>query len=597
MERKLKIHSENILPIIKKWLYSEKDIFVRELISNACDAITKAKFLFDQGESPVAPELRIEIKQDKEKNTLTFSDFGIGMDSEEVEKYLSQIAFSGAEEFVKAYKADDAFIGHFGLGFYSAYMVADLVEVHTLSCKAGAQPVIWKSDGNASYEVHAGTRTKPGTDVILHLSKENSEYLESARLTQLIKRYAAFLPYPIFLNGSHINSIEPLWIKNPQNCTEEDYRSFYRTLYPFDEDPLFWVHINVEFPFTVRGILYFPRLDPNFDFKKSNVQLYCNRVFVSDDCKDILPEYLTLLKGILDSPDIPLNVSRSYLQVDTTVRKLSVHISNKVADALCHLFKENKSQYIASWKDVEVIFKLGCFHDEKFYQKVKDILLFQTIKNEWITIGEYLEKGSNTIYYVEQENAPKQLLKLYEAKNLQIIKTFGHLDAVLINFLEKEMKTVQFRRVDSLDAHLLDPSREKTLLDADGKTEASNIAAFYAAAVSESSLTVEAKSLATVELPALLSMKEEERRFSDYLRYQAKGTTALPSQKKTLVVNTNNPLVQSIYKLSQKDHALSCAFAKHLLDLTALSHKEMDAQTIEGFVERSIALLETLTKK
>ncbi len=369
----LQIHSENILPIIKKWLYSDRDIFVRELISNACDAIQKTKILRDQGELDIKDEdYRIEVEIDKNAHVLKFIDNGIGMDAEEVKKYIAQIAFSGAEEFLSKYTSQneqEQIIGHFGLGFYSAYMVADLVEIQTLSYKPNAQPVMWRCDGSSSYEIDSGHRQARGTEITLFIGKDHEECLDASYIEKILRNYCSFLPYPIYLNGKRINERTPLWTKSPSECVQEDYLQFYRYLYPMEEDPLFWLHLNVDYPFTLKGILYFPKMRRDFDPNKSSVSLYCNRVFVSDNCKDIIPNYLMMLKGIIDSPDIPLNVSRSYLQTDRTVRQLANHISKKVTDSLSALYKTERERFLQAWQDASLVVKLGILEDEKFLRK------------------------------------------------------------------------------------------------------------------------------------------------------------------------------------------------------------------------------------
>ncbi|MBS0649908.1 MAG: molecular chaperone HtpG, partial [Verrucomicrobia bacterium] len=365
----LKIHTENILPIIKKWLYSDKDIFVRELVSNACDAMQKCKVLREHNQiEALDDEFRIDIVIDKEKRTLTISDTGIGMTADEVEKYIAQIAFSGAEEFLGKYKTQnekDQIIGHFGLGFYSAYMVAEKVTIDTLSYQNNSTPVFWSCDGSSEYQIDAGARSKRGTDIILHIDKDNEEFLEEAKIRSILQQYCAFLPFPIHLNGTHLNSKQPLWIKPANECTEQEYLDFYHALYPMDPDPIFWIHLNVDYPFNLKGILYFPKITRRFDWNHSLIKLFCNRVFVSDNCKDLIPDYLMVLRGAIDSPDIPLNVSRSYLQMDRTVRQLSSHIAKKVTDRLSSLYTTDRAKFLEAWPDIEMIIKLGILQDEK----------------------------------------------------------------------------------------------------------------------------------------------------------------------------------------------------------------------------------------
>jgi molecular chaperone HtpG len=590
----LQIHSQNILPIIKKWLYSEKDIFIRELVSNACDAITK-RSIMQNGATDAA---RIDIKLDAANKTLTISDTGIGMDTDETEKYLAQIAFSGAEEFVKAYEAKDAFIGHFGLGFYSAYMVADVVEVDSLSCKEGAKNVLWRCDGSSDYTVADGSRTSIGTDIILHLSAEGQEYLDPAKLQEVLKRYCQFLPYPIFLNDTCINSKEPLWVKMATECQKEDYLDFYKLLYPFEEEPLFWIHLNVDYPFHLKGILYFPRLKKDFDFSKSSVKLFSNRVFVSDDCKDILPEYLSMLKGVIDSPDIPLNVSRSYLQVDNTVRALSNHIAKKVVDALRILYMNERERFYTAWQDAELIVKLGMLHDEKNFAKAKEFLVWKTTKESYLTVDEYLaqnkDKTNNSIYYANSDIS-SELIELYHEKGIDVLVSKLPLDSPIFAQLEKNLDGARFKRIDADTDLLVDKSLEKTLLDADGKTEAFKIQEFVTKSLSN--VTVEAKSLVSKELPAFLTLKEEERRLRDYLARISPDTPQDLVSKATFVVNTNSPLISKLYSLHAVEPQLAGLMVQQLYHLAQFSQKEFTPSYNKNFVADSIELLETLSSK
>ena len=505
-KKTLSIHSENILPIIKRWLYSDKDIFSRELVSNACDAIHKMKILSDQGLANAnEDEFKIEIKIDKEKKTLTFTDTGIGMTAEEVEKYIAQIAFSSAEEFLEKYKSEkesDQIIGHFGLGFYSAYMVAEKVEIQTLSYKEGSKPVFWSCDGSSEYTISEGSKQTRGTEITLFINDDNEEFLEEPRLSKTLEHYCAFLPYPIFLGEKRINTHFPLWIKAPSECTEQDYLEFYRYLYPMQEDPLFWVHLNVDYPFHLKGILYFPKLRQDFDLKKNAVKLYCNRVFVSDDCKDVVPNYLAVLQGIIDSPDIPLNVSRSYLQMDKTVRQLGSHISKKVSDSLTTLYKTDRERFIKCWQDVSLIVKMGVLEDEKFYERVKPILIWKIVDGDWTTVEDYLErnrtKTNDKILYTRDEKQLSHIQSIYKEKNIEILCANSPVDTYLISNLERKITPAKFQRIDGgIDENLLDKSREKSVLDAEGKTEASRLADFIRSKLSDKQIEVEAKSLAT----------------------------------------------------------------------------------------------------
>lgn len=607
-KKKLAIHSENILPIIKKWLYSDKDIFARELISNACDAIHKVKILSDQGKAKTKDEeFRIEIKADKEKGTLTFTDTGLGMDADEVEKYIAQIAFSSAEEFLEKYqtnKEEDQIIGHFGLGFYSAYMVAEKVEINTLSYKEGAKPVFWECDGTSDYTIKKGSRKTRGTEVTLFIEKGNEEYLEEARLNQILQHYCAFLPYPVFLEDKQINTHEPLWIKSPSECRDEDYLKFYRYLYPMQEDPLFWVHLNVDYPFHLKGILYFPKMRPDFDLNKSSVKLYCNRVFVSDDCKDVIPNYLMMLQGVIDSPDIPLNVSRSYLQVDRTVRQLANHISKKVSDSIATLHKTDKERYIKSWNDISIVVKMGIMEDEKFYERVKPQLIWKVVDGDWTTIEEYVErnkeKTDNKILYTKDERQLSHFLDVYKEKGIEVLCANSPIDSYVISFLEQKITPTKFRRIDGgIDENLLDKSREKTVLDEEGKTEAYRLADFIRSKLEKENVEVEAKSLATDNVPGFVVIDEEQRRMQEYMRAMNPSGDSFMAQmgKRTFVVNTNNPLMSSIQKLDKMNSELANELVKQIYDLSLLSQRELDPGTLNDFINRTTHVLEGLSQQ
>ncbi|MBS0615661.1 MAG: molecular chaperone HtpG [Verrucomicrobia bacterium] len=570
-QKTLKIHTENILPIIKKWLYSEKDIFVRELVSNSCDALRKLQIL-GKLDDP-----RIDITIDKNAKTITFADSGIGMTADEVEKYIAQIAFSGAEEFVAKYQAKDSIIGHFGLGFYSAYMVSSSVTLDTLSHEDGAEAALWTCDGSSTYSLEKGSRTTRGTTITLHVSEE--EYLEDFHLRSILKKYCAFLPYPIYFNGTRINQEEPLWLKNPSECTDKEYLDFYHTLYPMESDPIFWIHLSVDYPFHLQGILYFPKISRRFEWGKSSIQLFCSRVFVSDNCKDLLPDFLTCLRGALDSPDIPLNVSRSTLQMDRTVRQLATHITKKVADRLSTLYQNEKEKFLAAWSDIEIVIKLGLLQDEKFYERAKDFLVWKTVSGSWILLSD-----QKKVFYTADPHAP--ILELFKDKEVIIAST--PVDSAVMNFLEHKL-SMQFQRVDgALDDNILDSAREKTLLDAEGKTESARIADYFRSVLS---CPVEAKSLASDALPAFLMLEEKSRRLREQLALYEKE---LPVAKQTFVVNTNSPLINKLVALKDKKPVLAEQIAKHLYDLSLMSQKELEGAELPKFAQRSSQLIETL---
>lgn len=588
MKAQLKIHSENILPIIKQWLYSDKDIFLRELVSNATDAIQKV-ILLEKGEPP----FRIDVNINKEQKTITISDNGIGMTLEEVETYICQIAFSGAEEFIQKYsKEKDQFIGHFGLGFYSAFMVSSSIEIETKSYLENAPAAHWTSDGSTTYELNVGTRETRGTDIILHISDE--EYLDHERLKEILKTYCAFLPHPIYLNNEEINKNPPLWLKKPSDCTDTDYLEFYHALYPTEPDPIFWIHLQIDHPFHLKAILFFPKITPRFDFQSSNIKLFSNRVFVTDNCKDLFPNYLTVLRGAIDSIDIPLNVSRSYLQKDAHVKKLSSHISKKIADRLANLYLEEKEKFISYWPDIETIVKFGTLQDEKFYERAKTYLLWKTLSGKWVTIEEL---GTTKIAYTTEEVEDSKFLALYKEKGIEVIISRGVLDTALFNFLENKL-SVQFQRIDSaVDELLLDPSKEKNLLDETGKSEASRMASELQTLLALENVSVEAKSLATHTLPAFIMVDEGTRRMRDYLAMTQKEMPKLPLGPQTLVVNTNNTLVNAILTLKEKDLNLAQKLIKQLYDLSLLGQKELHPENLSAFVNQTTEVLEELAIK
>lgn len=597
-ENNLSIHSENILPIIKKWLYSDKDIFIRELVSNATDAINKVRILREQEALEASEsEFQISVTLNKEQKTITITDTGIGMTEEEVEKYIAQIAFSGAEEFVAKYKSEtekDPMIGHFGLGFYSAYMVASKVEIDTLSYLPEAKPVFWSCDGSSSYKIGAGTRTSRGTKITLYLDDQNLEYTQEEKVKELLNRYCTFMPFPIELNEKQIGNKSPLWLKAPSECTDKEYLEFHRQLFPMDPDPLFWVHLNVDYPFNLKGILFIPKTQRRFDESTQAIKLFCNRVFVSDNCKDILPDYLMILRGAIDSPDIPLNVSRSYLQVDQNVRSLSAHISKKISDRFNLLYKTDKEKYIDCWEDLEMFIKLGLLQDEKFYERIKDILIWKNNQGNWTTTAEYLERAKEKKIYYATSERKSPLLELYAKKNLEILFAPSPIDTAVIQSLESKISAT-FQRIDgALDKDLLDSSREKSLLDSNGVSESMRIANFLKTALDKKELEVEAKSLIHDELPALLLIDENQRRLRDYMMLTQGKSANLLNPKKTFIVNTNNQLVQTIIKLQNKQPELAQDLAKSIYDLSLLSQREAEPNEIDQSISRQTEVLAKL---
>lgn len=600
---KLKIHSENILPILKKSLYSDKDIFLRELVSNACDAMSKLKILRDQNEAVFKDEeLRIDIKLDKEAKTITISDTGLGMTEEEVKNYIAQLAFSGAEEFLKKYethKEEDQIIGHFGLGFYSSFMVAKQVELDTLSYQEGSSAVYWESDGSYDYTIKKGKRETRGTEIILHIDDDSHEFLDMAKLKEILNKYCAFLPYPIYLGDDHINKNEPLWMKGISQCEDKDYIDFYQKLYPFEPDPIFWIHLNVDYPFHLKGILFFPKIGKHFDFSKSHIKLFCNRVFVSDNCKDLIPDHMMILKGAIDSPDIPLNVSRSYLQMDKTVRQLASHISKKVADRLVSWHESEPEKFKAAWHDMQLIIKLSCLHDEKFYERVKEAILWTTLSGESITVEQYLEKNKakvgEKIYYITEKDHSAHFLDIFKKQEIDVLVAESTLDTPMINYLEGKLSGAKFQRVDgAIDDVILDKEREKGLLDSEGRSESVKMAETIQKLLGMENLQVEAKSLTSDAVPGFIVLDEHTRRMRDYMRLHQGEFPASNFEKHTFVINTNNKLIQSILSIAGKDASLAESLAKHVYELSLLSQREMKPEALKDFISRSSDVLEKL---
>ena len=561
------------------------------------------KILRDQGQSDFKDEeLRIDIEIDKEAKVIKIIDTGLGMDSDEIEKYIAQLAFSGAEEFVKKYQnkeKESEIIGHFGLGFYSSFMVSDQVEVDSLSYRKDVKPVHWSCDGSPEYLIEEGSRDVRGTVITLHLNKESEEFLEEGKLREMLMKHCRFLPFPIHLNGKHINDKEPLWIKPASECTDKDYLDFYRTLYPLEPDPIFWIHLNVDYPFNLKGILYFPKINRRLDRNNTALQLYYNRVFVSDNCKDLIPDYLSVLRGVIDSPDISLNVSRSNLQMDKTVHQLASHISKKVSDKLASNLQGDRDSYIAKWPDIEMIIKLGILQNDKFYDRVKSCLIWKNSNEEWTTIDEYIERNpEKKVYYHHDEKQTTHFFDMYKDKGIEILFAPSHLDTPLMSFLESKYSGTKFQRLDgAIDDAILDKDKEKTVLDGDGKTEAVKIADYIRSKLSLDNLEVEAKSLSSSSVPAFMMISEDERRMRDYFALSGQDLPPAMGNKRTFVVNTNSGLVQSIQKLESKDPELATSLVKQLYELSLLSQRELAPGDFSAFLKRSSDLLEKLSEK
>lgn len=579
---KINVTSENIFPIIKKFLYSDHEIFLRELVSNAVDATQKIKTLASVGEfKGELGDLTIRIKVDKEAKTITVSDSGVGMTEEEIDKYINQIAFSGAEEFLNKYKdKTQAIIGHFGLGFYSSFMVSEKVEIVTRSHQEDAQPVRWSCMGNPEFTIEKAERETRGTDIILHIDEENAEFLEEHRINELLKKYCSFLPIPIafgtekeWKDGKEvdtgkdriINETNPLWTRKPTDLKEEDYTDFYNDLYPAAQDPLFNIHLNVDYPFNLTGILYFPRIKTNFDIQKNKIQLYSNQVFVTDSVEGIVPEFLTLLHGVIDSPDIPLNVSRSYLQSDSNVKKISSHITKKVSDRLHEIFKENREQFEEKWDDLKLFINFGMVTEEKFYERADKFALLKNSDDKYFTFEEYekLIKENQTdtnksLIYLYTTDKDEQYSYIEQAKNkgYDVLVMDGQLDAHLINTLESKFKDSRFVRVDSdvIDKLIVKEDAKELSLSYDEQTDLRNL--FEGAANDENKYWVQFEDLGETSAPVVITRSEYIRRMADMAAMS--GTQSIyGSMPETvnLVVNVSHPLVKEV--MEQKDKKMS----------------------------------------
>ncbi len=654
------IHTENIFPIIKKSLYTDHEIFLRELISNAVDAISKLKMASLAGElSGDVPEPEITITVDKNNKTLSIYDNGIGMTVEEIKKYINQVAFSSAEEFVQKYqKSANDLIGHFGLGFYSAFMVAKQVEIDTLSYKEGSQAVHWSCDGSPEFEITESSRSQIGTTVTLTLMDDEQEYLEPQRIRQLVKTYSDFVPVPIKFENETINRQKALWKESPQNLTDEDYLEFYRYLYPYQEDPLLWVHLNTDYPYLLNGILYFPKLRPDVDVSQGHIKLFCNQVFVNDHCEEIIPEFLMPLRGVIDSPDIPLNVSRSALTNHRTVRSIANHIAKKIADRLKSIYNETPEEYINCWKDVGTFVKYGSLKDEKFKKQVEDILIYKTTykadkvgkKSEaetpqvqvegegdfwedvtsntekeekfsyesegYTTLPAYLERNKerhkNRIFYCTDPDTQATYVELYKNQGLEILFMDSFIDTnYFIPFLEKEYSEVKFSRVDAeLDDTLVQQDKADEIVDPNtNKTRSDQIKEIFEKALNNNKVNIKTQALKSDSPestpPAMVLLPEAMRRFREMMAVSQQQVMDFPEEH-VFVINTTHPLIENIYQLSQgsiiqaKGESPSAEMVKmlcqHIYDLALIAQKGLDGEGMKSFVERSNQVLTRLTK-
>ena len=651
----LSISSENIFPVIKKWLYSDHDIFYRELISNGCDAITKLKKLELMGEyeKPEGFEYKIQVTVNPNEKTITFTDNGLGMTEEEVDEYINQIAFSGAQDFLNKYKDkanEDQIIGHFGLGFYSAFMVADKVTIDSRSYKKDAKPVHWESEGGTEFEMGEGTREEQGTTIVLYLNEDSTEFSNEYRAREVIEKYCGFMPVPIFLdnaaegpqyetiekdqltdkdtiietiveeakteekeneNGEKetvevspakekykilkrpvaLNDVSPLWNKHPNECTEEEYKAFYRKVFMDYKEPLFWIHLNMDYPFNLKGILYFPKINTEYDSLEGTIKLYNNQVFIADNIKEVIPEFLMLLKGVIDCPDLPLNVSRSALQNDGFVKKISDYITKKVADKLSGMCKTDRENYEKYWDDISPFIKFGCLKDEKFEEKMKDYILFKDLDGKYLTLQDCLdnakEKHENVIYYVTDEKEQSQYINMFRKEGLDAVYMGHSIDSPFIGQLEQKHEGLKFLRID---ADVTDTFKEE-VKEEDAETfkaDAQKLTDTFKKALANDKLEIKVEKLKDGQLASMITVSEENRRMQDMMKmYNMYGMdpSMFGSVGETLVLNANNKLVQ--YVLAHEEGDLTEKICRQLYDMASLSHGSLTPERMTQFIARS----------
>ena len=657
----LSINSQNIFPIIKKWMYSDHDIFYRELVSNACDAITKLKKLSMIGEyeAPDDIDYKVEIKLSAKDKTIKIIDNGIGMTKEEVDEYINQIAFSGAEAFLEKYKDkanDDQIIGHFGLGFYSAFMVADQVTIDTLSFKDGAESVHWSCDGGTEYDISEGTKAAPGTEITLYLNEDSYEFANEYKAKEVLDKYCSFMPVPIFVTNEDageqteeipeeevtekdtvldtfikdavteeiekddgtketvekvpakkmakivkrpvaINDIHPLWTKHPNECSDEDYKEFYRKVFHDYKEPLFWIHLNMDYPFNLKGILYFPKINTEYESIEGTIKLYNNQVFVADNIKEVIPEFLLLLKGVIDCPDLPLNVSRSALQNDGFVKKISDYITKKVADKLSGMCKTDKENYEKYWDDINPFIKFGCLKDEKFAEKMNDYIIFKNLDGKYLTLKECLEenkeKHENTVFYVTDEVEQSQYINMFKNEGIDAVILTHNIDQPFITNMESKNENLKFKRID---ADLSDSFKEETSKD-ELKDMTEKLSKTFKDALGKENLTVNVEKLKDASISSMITLSEESRRMQDMMKmYGMAGMdpNMFGAEGQTLILNANNDLVK--YVAEHTDGENTKIICEQLYDLAMLSHAPLSPEQMTGFIARSNKIMELLAK-
>ena len=648
----LSINSENIFPIIKKWLYSDHDIFFRELISNGCDAVTKLNKLAGMGEYDLPEDHKdtVTVIADEKEKTLRFIDNGIGMTADEVEEYICQIAFSGATDFLEKYKDktnEDQIIGHFGLGFYSAFMVADRVTIDTLSYKEGAQPVHWECDGGTEYDMTEGTRKEVGTEIVLYLNEDSLEFAKEYRAREVISKYCSFMPVEIFLftaeqwdkyqeelatetvetveeekpaeaeekaeekaegedSGTKedekaeekkeeyhpervsISDTHPLWTKRPGDCTDEEYKEFYRKVFMDFKEPLFWIHLNMDYPFNLKGILYFPKINNEYDTIEGTIKLYNNRVFIADNIKEVIPEYLLLLKGVIDCPDLPLNVSRSALQNDGFVKKVRDYITKKVADKLNGMFKTDRENYEKYWDDIHPFIKFGCLKDEKFYEKMSGSLLFKNLEGKYLPLSEINEREDKDIAYVTDEVQQSQYIKMYKDAGMDAIYLTHNIDSPFITMLEQKNAGLKFHRIDAEIKQQLKGEQDAEAL----KDTTEKLQQLFREQLGNEHLQVEVQDLKDEKISAMITLSEQSRRMQEMMKMYGMGD--MGSTENTLVLNVNNALVKYVLENPESEHVST--ICHQLYDLALIAHEPLPADEMAAFVERSNEIMMLLTK-
>ena len=618
------IDAQNIMPVIKRWLYSDKDIFLREVVSNGCDAITKFRMLNPGTEESMS----VTVTVDKENKTIAISDTGVGMTADEVRRYINQVAFSSAAEFMKNFEGSQEkgdIIGHFGLGFYSVFMVSDKVEIETLSHQEGAEAVHWVSEDGMDFMMEPGHRAAHGTTIILHVNEEEKEFLELYRVREVLDRYCGFMNAPVFIEDAcakpiereeeidgefnedgtpktrkvidlpqprQINETQPLWQKKPNACTDEEYKAFYHKLFGH-EDPLFWIHLDVDYPFNLKGILYFPRLKNDFGVNEGQVKLFSGQVFVADNVKEVIPEFLMLLKGVIDCPDLPLNVSRSFLQNDGTVKKISAHITKKVADRLTGLFNTERETYQSYWDDIAPFVKFGCLKDQKFYDRVKKALLLKTVKDEYLTLEEYKtrngDKAENKVYYTNDPKRQAASVDLYTQRGMDVAVLDHIIDSNFLSFMEYSGGAeVSFARVDADVSGLTEESEEGRELDQDKLQE------LFRKALGKADLTVKLESLANAEMSAMVTEDEQSRRFKEMSRFYGQDFSMF-SQRFTLVLNRRSATVQALAQRDPEDE-ITAMLCQQVYDLARMAAQPLEADELTAFMTRSQKLLGMLAK-